>query len=116
MGQTQQQSVKPEQLVHRLKPWWGLTIAGLLGAGMSLSSSLASPWSRTTSRIASATVRVESWKNFSLSLRGRPRMSEAAIAAASTLKLSSRSSDHGDQKGQRRSSGFRIQSPRSLSF
>jgi hypothetical protein len=34
MDQAQQQSVKPQQLVHRLKPWWGLTIAGLLAAGM----------------------------------------------------------------------------------
>jgi type IV secretory pathway VirB10-like protein len=34
MDQAQQHSVKPQQLVHRLKPWWGLTIAGLLAAGM----------------------------------------------------------------------------------
>jgi len=34
MDQAPQQSVKPEQLVHRLKPWWGLAIAGLLGVGM----------------------------------------------------------------------------------
>ncbi len=33
MDQTQPQTVKPEELVHRLKPWWGLAIAGLLGVG-----------------------------------------------------------------------------------
>ena len=34
MNSAQQQTVKPEQLVRRLKPWWGLAIAGLLGVGM----------------------------------------------------------------------------------
>ncbi|MBV8136054.1 MAG: hypothetical protein JO121_10545, partial [Deltaproteobacteria bacterium] len=33
MDQPQQQITKPENLVRRLKPWWGLTIAGLLGVG-----------------------------------------------------------------------------------
>jgi type IV secretion system protein VirB10 len=33
MDQPQPQTVKPEELVHRLKPWWGLAIAGLLGTG-----------------------------------------------------------------------------------
>jgi type IV secretory pathway VirB10-like protein len=29
----QQQPTRPEDLVHRLKPWWGLAIVGLLGIG-----------------------------------------------------------------------------------
>ena len=33
MDQPQQQITKPEDLVHRLKPWWGVAIAGLLGVG-----------------------------------------------------------------------------------
>lgn len=33
MDQPQQQIAKPEDLVRRLKPWWGLAIVGLLGLG-----------------------------------------------------------------------------------
>jgi type IV secretory pathway VirB10-like protein len=33
MDQQQPQTAKPEDLVRRLKPWWGLAIAGLLGLG-----------------------------------------------------------------------------------
>ena len=33
MDQQQPQIVKPEQLVHKLKPWWGLVILGLLATG-----------------------------------------------------------------------------------
>src|SRR5260370_33882983 len=33
MDQQQQQPARPEDLVRRLKPWWGLAIAGLLGLG-----------------------------------------------------------------------------------
>ena len=33
MDQQQPQIVRPEQLVHKLKPWWGLVILGLLATG-----------------------------------------------------------------------------------
>jgi type IV secretory pathway VirB10-like protein len=33
MDQQQEQPARPEDLVRRLKPWWGLAIAGLLGIG-----------------------------------------------------------------------------------
>ena len=34
MDQQQQQPAKPEDLVRKLKPWWGVAIAGLLSAGV----------------------------------------------------------------------------------
>ena len=33
MDQQQQQPAKPEDLVHKLKPWWGVAIVGLLALG-----------------------------------------------------------------------------------